>query len=67
MSAANEQHDPTSLAEAICTPDRAKWQEAMEKEIKSLHSNEVWQLVETPPNRRIVSSSYMDFLAEAWC
>ena len=52
VSAANEQHDPTSLAEAISTPDKAKWQEAMEKEMKS---NEVWQLVvETPPNQRIV-------------
>ena len=31
----------------------------MEKEMKSLHSNEVWQLVETPLNRRIVSSKWI--------
>ena len=59
VSAANEQHDPTSLAEAIPIPDKAKWQEAMEKEMKSLHSNEVWQLVQTPLNRRIVGSKWI--------
>ena len=53
---ANEQH---ALVEAISTPDKAKWQEAMEKEMKSLHSNEVWKLVETPPNRRIVGSKWI--------
>ena len=56
VSAANEQH---ALVEAISIPDKAKWQEVMEKEMKSLHLNEVWKLVETPPNRRIVGSKWI--------
>ena len=52
--ASTEQQDPSSVAEAKSTPDKAKWEEAMEREMESLHSNEVWELVEPPPNRKIV-------------
>ena len=57
--ASTEQQDPSSVAEAKSTPDKAKWEEAMEREMESLHSNEVWELVEPPPNRKIVGSKWI--------
>ena len=56
VSAANEQHDPTSLAEAIPTPDKSK---VAGTHGKGTSLNEVWQLVETPPNRRTVGSKWI--------
>ena len=32
------------------------WRKATEKEMASLQSNEIWELVEPPPNRRIIGS-----------
>lgn len=31
----------------------------MEREMESLHSNEVWELVEPPPDRKIVGSKWI--------
>ena len=50
--ALTEDHDPSSVAEA---PDAPEW----EREMKSLHSNDVWELVELPPDRRIVGSKWI--------
>ena len=32
--------------EALASEDDVKWRNAMQKEIESLHSNDVWDLVE---------------------
>ena len=56
----DELHDPASVAEAALTAaDKAKWKEAMKEEMKLLHSNDVWELVEPPPNRKIVGSKWI--------
>jgi hypothetical protein len=36
--------DPTSFEEAIRSDNSSKWLEAMEDEIKSISTNEVWDL-----------------------
>lgn len=36
-----------------------RWKQAMEEEIKSLQSNEVWELVEPPLGRKIVGSKWV--------
>jgi hypothetical protein len=36
--------DPTSYEEAIRSPHSSKWLEAMEDEMKSMSSNDVWHL-----------------------
>ena len=54
-----EQQDPSSVAEAKSIPDKAKWKKAIETEMESLHSSEVWELVEPPPNRNIVGSKWI--------
>ena len=57
--ALTEDHDPSSVAEAKSAPDAPEWEIAMEREMKSLHSNDVWELVDLPPDRRIVSSKWI--------
>ena len=54
-----EQSDPTSVDEVNSSPDKHKWRRAIEKEMASLQSNEVWELVELPPNRRIIGSKWV--------
>ena len=57
--ASTQQQDPSSVAEAKSRPDKAKWENAMEREVESLHSNNVWELVEPPSNRKIVGSKWI--------
>ena len=39
--------------------DKLKWKEVMEKEMKSIYANSVWELVEPPPDRKIVGSKWV--------
>lgn len=54
-----EQQDPSSVAEAKSAPDKVKWEDAIEREMESLWSNEVSELVETPPNWKVIGSKYI--------
>jgi hypothetical protein len=40
--------DPTSYEEAMRSPHSSKWLEAMEDEMKSMSSKDVWDLEENP-------------------
>ena len=51
--------DPTSWKEVMASPDKAKWVNAMEKEMESLRTNEVWDLVELPKDRKAVGSKWV--------
>lgn len=57
--ASSEEHDPSPIAEAKLAPDAPVWEKAMEKEMKALISNDVWKLVECPPDQRIVGSKWI--------
>ena len=52
-------NDPSSLEEALSSPEEGEWQYAMKKEIDSLHSNDVWDLVELPKGRKVVGSKWV--------
>ena len=52
-------NEPTSIAEALSSPDKAKWEDAMKKEMQSLHANDVWDLVKLPANRKAVGSKWV--------
>ena len=47
------------MKEALSSPQKAKWVKAMEKEMESLKTNEVWNLVELPENRKAVGSKWV--------
>ena len=57
--ALDDERDPSTFSEAKSVPDKLKWEEAMKREMESLWSNEVWELVEPPPNRKIVGSKWI--------
>ena len=67
LVASGEQHDPSTVAEALSTPDKSKWEEAMKNEMESIHSSGVWDLVGPPPNRKIVGSKCMGLQAKDRC
>ena len=35
------------------------WQDAVKKKMESLHSNEVWELVSPPENRKVIESIWI--------
>ena len=51
--------EPTSVHEVMKSPDKEKWKSAMENEMKSLHSNDVWDLVPLPAGRKVVGSKWV--------
>ena len=51
--------EPHSVEEVLSTPEKAHWLDAMEKEIKSLKENDVWDLVELPAGRTAVGSKWV--------
>ena len=46
--------DPTLFEEAMRSAHSSKWQEAMEAEINSKNTNDVWDLEEIPNGAKIV-------------
>ena len=48
--------EPTTVEEVLSTPEKDHWYQAMEKEMKSLKDNDVWELVELPKGRKAVGS-----------
>ena len=51
--------DPLTVEQALSSPDKNEWRRAMEREIDSLHTNEVWDLVELPSGRKAIGSKWV--------
>jgi hypothetical protein len=51
--------DPTSYEEAMGSPNSSKWLEAMEDEMRSMSSNDVWDLEEIPKGAKIVGYKWV--------
>ncbi|KAK8951032.1 hypothetical protein KSP39_PZI004596 [Platanthera zijinensis] len=47
---------PKTWQEAIQVPE---WKQAMEEELRALHKNNTWQLVDLPPGKRTVGSRWV--------
>ena len=54
--ASEASNEPASMKEAIESPDKEKWTDAIQKEMDSLYENEVWDLVKLPKDRYAVSN-----------
>jgi len=52
-----DQEDPTSVAEAKASQD--KWEKAMDAEMASLQANNVWELVNSPTNQKVIGSKWI--------
>ena len=51
--------DPTSYEEAMRSPHSSKWLEAMEDKMKSMSSNDVWDLEDIPKGAKIVGCKWV--------
>ena len=51
--------EPTTFGEAVKSPIKQKWIQAMEKEMNSLFENDVYDLVELPPNHKAIGSKWV--------
>eukprot|EP00253_Pinus_taeda_P032851 PITA_32851 len=51
--------DPRTVKEAVDLEDGKLWKEAMVDEMKALHKNEAWDLVEFPTGRKLVRSKWV--------
>ena len=54
---AHMESDPTSYEEAMRSPHSSRWVEAMEDEMKSMSSNDVWDLEDFPKGAKIGRAS----------
>ncbi|GJW26677.1 retrotransposon protein, putative, ty1-copia subclass [Tanacetum coccineum] len=50
--------EPANYKAALLDPESKKWLDAMNVEMQSMKDNDVWVLVELPPNARTVSSKW---------
>ncbi len=53
-SVAQNDPEPATVKQALESPQKARWKEAMEAEMHSLQSNNVWELVELPEGHKAV-------------
>nr|GEU68561.1 retrotransposon protein, putative, Ty1-copia subclass [Tanacetum cinerariifolium] len=51
--------EPANYKAALLDPESKKWLDAMNVEIQSMKYNDVWVLVELPPNARTVGSKWL--------
>ena len=51
--------DPQSYQEAMASPNKSKWEEAMKAEMRSFEHDDVWELVELPKDGKAVGSKWV--------
>ncbi|GJX09969.1 retrotransposon protein, putative, ty1-copia subclass [Tanacetum coccineum] len=49
---------PANYKAALLDPESNKWLDAMNAEMQSMKDNQVWRLVDLPPNARLVAKGY---------
>lgn len=54
-----DSNEPKMVKEALASRDKAKWMTAMEREMESLRTNDVWDLVELPRHQKAVGSKWV--------
>ena len=59
LALTSTEQDPLSVAEAKSSSESVLWEEAMEREMKSLQQNRVGELVPLPPDRKVVGSKWV--------
>ena len=54
-----DEGEPTCFQEACEGDNNIKWKKAMQEELKSLHDNKTWDLVEWPKGRDVLKNKWM--------
>lgn len=58
-SVEQQDKDPISYTEAMQRPNKANWQQAMQKEIADLSAQNTWQRTKLPPNRKVLKGRWV--------
>jgi hypothetical protein len=51
--------EPQTYQQAVTSPEREQWLEAINAEMKALADNQTWELVERPTDRKLVSCKWV--------
>ena len=54
-----EDEEPRNIKEALQCPAKEKWMKAMEEEMESMRSNQVWKLVDLPKGRKAIGNKWV--------
>ena len=54
-----DDEEPKNVNEALKCPAKEKWMKAMEEEIQSMNSNQVWELVDLPAGRKAIGNKWI--------
>ncbi|GKC70492.1 retrotransposon protein, putative, ty1-copia subclass [Tanacetum coccineum] len=52
-------NEPTNYKAALLNPESNKWLDAMNAKMQSLKDNQVWRLLDLPPNAKTVASKWL--------
>ena len=58
-AATDLQKEPQTVKEALNCSEKEQWEAAMQKEMDSIYTNDVWDLVELPTNRTLVGNKWV--------
>ena len=58
-AAAIQNKEPLTVNKALDSSEKNEWIQAMEEEVKSMHKNDVWELVEPPKDRQVIGSKWV--------
>ncbi|KAK9108126.1 hypothetical protein Syun_024137 [Stephania yunnanensis] len=59
MIAPQDEDEPKNIQEALTCPAKEKWKIAMEEEMESMRSNNVWELVDLPEGRKAIGNKWV--------
>jgi hypothetical protein len=59
MVAPQDDDEPRSYHKAIASPTSNEWMKAMNEEIESMRTNQVWDLVDLPPGRKAIGNKWV--------
>ena len=54
-----DKDEPRNVTEAFLGPDKENWTKAMEEEMASMRSNQVWELVDLPKGRKAIGNKWV--------
>ena len=59
MIAPQDDEEPKTITEALSGPKAKEWSKAMEEEMESMRTNQVWDLVDLPPGRKSIGNKWI--------
>ena len=54
-----DEDEPRNVTEALSGPNKENWTKAMEEEMESMRSNQVWELVDLPKERKAIGNKWV--------